>query len=331
MSDPIRTERVVGDPGQAPSVASAPVRRHGLPWGGLAVAALLCLLLYYPIGMLIVHKVDDDASFAAPEAERVEGGSRAVDIAAALIDREAGRGHWAANDPFFLPGSALDNMPSFQQGILRSLARFAFELTDQIARARGSSQTDKDLQEAAGLLQYSGTKWIFDLRVSLAPTATSEAQYRAARKALLRYNIRLAKGEAVFERRADNLLAAIDRIALDLGSTSAALDEATRRGGGWFDFEADDVFYGIKGQLYAYHLVLRELGLDYGNIMKEKELGATWAQMLDSLRRGAELDPLVVVNGAPDSLLLPSHLAVQGFFLLRARTQLREITNILLK
>jgi hypothetical protein len=39
----------------------------------------------------------------------------------------------------------------------------------------------------------------------------------------------------------------------------------------------------------------------------------------------------VVVNGDPAGQLLPSHLAAQGFFLLRARTQLKEVTNILLK
>ena len=60
--------------------------------------------------------------------------------------------------------------------IVQALARFTFELTDQIGRVRGSSRTDADLQEAAGLLQYSGTKWVFDLSTSLAPTATSEAQ-----------------------------------------------------------------------------------------------------------------------------------------------------------
>jgi hypothetical protein len=43
------------------------------------------------------------------------------------------------------------------------------------------------------------------------------------------------------------------------------------------------------------------------------------------------LQPWVVVNGSPQSQVLPSHLAAQGFFLLRARVQLREITNILLK
>ena len=53
--------------------------------------------------------------------------------------------------------------------------------------------------------------------------------------------------------------------------------------------------------------------------------------MLDSLRQAAVLNPLVVVNGAPDGLYFPSHLAVQGFYLLRARTQLREIGSILLR
>ena len=53
--------------------------------------------------------------------------------------------------------------------------------------------------------------------------------------------------------------------------------------------------------------------------------------MLGSFRAAAALDPWVVVNGAPDAQILPSHLAAQGFYLLRARTQLREVSNILLK
>jgi hypothetical protein len=77
--------------------------------------------------------------------------------------------------------------------------------------------------------------------------------------------------------------------------------------------------------------LLRELGYDYERIIKEKELTATWAQMIASLRTAASLHPTVIVNARPDSQLLPSHLAVQGFYLLRARTQMREITNILLK
>jgi hypothetical protein len=66
-------------------------------------------------------------------------------------------------------------------------------------------------------------------------------------------------------------------------------------------------------------------------VIQERDLVAAWAQMLESFRAAATLQPWVVLNGAPDSLLSPSHLAAQGFFLLRARTQLREISNILLK
>jgi hypothetical protein len=45
----------------------------------------------------------------------------------------------------------------------------------------------------------------------------------------------------------------------------------------------------------------------------------------------AVLSPWVVVNGRPDGQFMPSHLASQGFYLLRARFQLYEIVNILQK
>jgi hypothetical protein len=231
-----------------------------------------------------------------------------------------------------MPGSMLDNMPNFQQGVVAGLSRFAIELTDQIARTRGSSQVDPDLNNASGLLRYPGNVWIFDPSTSLAPTASSESQYRRAMGALRDYNQRLAAGNAVFETRADNLLATLDRIAADIGSSSAALDQHLAESSGFgLDFEADDVFYANKGRLYAYYLLLRELGVDYARVIQERDLVAAWAQMLDSFRAAATLQPWVVVNGAPDSQLWPSHLAAQGFFLLRARTQLREISNILLK
>lgn len=304
----------------------------GKTFGGVAAALAVVAVLYYPIGMALIHRISDDMSYAPVEAEVPAGASFAVAAAAGLIEREVDTVRWVANDPWFLPGAALDNMPNFQQGIVAALARFAFELTDQIGRTRGSSQTDKDLQEAAGLLQYSGTKWVFDFSTSIAPTATSEAQYRKARRALLSYNKRLAEGDAVFERRADNLMATLDRMALDLGSSSAAIDKQIGKyGGGLFDFQADDLYYSVKGQLYAYTILIRELGRDFGKIIVERELTKAWSLMMASFEHAASLDPLVIVNGAPDGQMVPSHLASQGFYLLRARTQLREITNILLK
>jgi hypothetical protein len=303
-------------------------RRKWLFW--LPVILLGLLLVYYLGGMLWLHTIDDDPQFGL-ETSAPEGGSRAVALTADLIDREINTYRWVANDPFFMPGSMLDNMPNFQQGIIAALSRFAVELTDQIARTRGSSQMDPDLNTAAGLLRYPGTVWIFDLSTSLAPTASSESQYRRAMTALRDYNQRLALGNAVFEIRSDNLLETLNRIAADIGSSSAALDQHLAQSGFGLDFQADDLFYGNKGRLYAYYLLLRELGQDYAKVIAERDLSSAWNQMLESFRAAATLQPWVVVNAAPDSQLLPSHLAAQGFFVLRARTQLREITNILLK
>lgn len=296
-----------------------------------AIVIAVFVLLYYPIGMAWIHTIDDDPEYAIP-GEVAENASRSVALAAALVDREINQNRWTANDPFFVPSAALDNMPNFQQGMVGALARFAFELTDQIGRTRGSSQADTDLQEAAGLLQYSGTKWVWDPTISLWPTAASEKQYDKARKSLLAYNERLAAGDAVFDRRADNLLATLDRMAADLGSSSAVLDQhIAAHSGDFIDTTADDLFYGFKGKLYAYYLLCRELERDFGNVIAERELGSVWSQMQDSMRQAATLDPLVVINSEPDGVFLPSHLAAQGFYLLRARTRLREITNILLK
>jgi hypothetical protein len=303
------------------------LRRYS--WRAL-LGLVVLLLLYYPIGCLWRHKIDDNPAFGPGEVP--PGASRAIAVAAALIDREVDQHGWPANDPWFYPDAPLDNMPNYQQGIISALARFMLEMTDQIGRTRGSSQADADLQTAAGQLQLPGTKWLWDWRVSIWPSATAEAQYRAAREALLSYNGRLASGNAVFERRADNLLGTLDRIAADLGSASAVLEQRIEtHSGDLIDFQADDTFYNVKGRLYAYGLLMRELGQDFAQVIAERELKPVWDQTVDNMMEAAQLQPWFVVNGAPDSQFFPSHLASQGFFLLRARTQLREITNILLK
>ncbi len=302
------------------------IRRFGVP------TLLICLgllVFYYLAGMIWVHKIDDDVQYAV--ADPVEGGSHAVDMAAALIAREVDENNWTANDPFFMPGWMLDNMPNYQQGMIYALSRFAVEMSDQLGRARGSSQVDPDLDRAAGLLRYPGDRWIFDFSTSLVPVASSDSQYRSASEALRRYNERLGAGDSVFERRADNLLGTIDRIAADLGSSSAIIAEHLDTGGGWLiDPTADDIFYSIKGRMYGYYMILRALKTDFAGIIDTVGLTTVWDEMLDSLESAVALHPVVIVSGHPDSQIMPSHLAAQGFYLLRARTQLKEISNVLL-
>lgn len=294
----------------------------------LVIAVLALLALYYPLGMLVYNRIDDDVDFQPPAAFVVPGGSKAVATAAALVSREAD--HWIANKPLFHPASALDNGPNFQLGVIYAVSRFAVELGDYIGRQRGSSSIDPNLDQAAGLLKYDGRTWYWG-RGNIVPTAKAESQYRAAVQALMRYNRDVAAGRTTYDRRADNLIAFLDRVAADLGSASAALDARAKLGTGYFDTTSDDVFYDVKGKLYGYYLILRDIGDDFAPVIQQKNAAGLWTNTLDSLRTGAEMQPLVVANGRQDSVLVPSHLAVLGFHLLRARTQIREIGDALQK
>ena len=62
-----------------------------------------------------------------------------------------------------------------------------------------------------------------------------------------------------------------------------------------------------------------------------------WMVTTDDIPDPATLTLITRLNGeemqraTTDDLLFNTHLAVQGFYLLRARTQLREVVNVLLK
>ena len=293
----------------------------------IALAVLVVLVLYYPVGMIVIHKINDDPKFTAVDVP--QGGSRAVALAAALIKREVEDTSWPANDPIFLPGAALDNMPNYQSGIQQGLARFATEMADQIGRSRGSSSADRDLVDARSFLNTAPNIWYID---SATLAANSETQYLKAMVKLENYNKRLAAGTASFEPRADNLIATLDRIGKDLGGASDKIDQQIDQfAGDWYDLQADDVFYFNKGLLYANALLMRELAVDFKAVLDERGAANVWQRMVDSMLDGAELQPLMVINGSPNALVEPNHLTAQGFYLLRARTQLEELTDILQK
>ena len=295
----------------------------------IIIGLVLIMLLYYPVGMFLIHKVDASPEFGL---EYTSEGSNAVAVSIALIDREVIQNGWVSNDPVFKPGAFLDNMSNYQQGIISAIARFSFELVDQLGRTRGSSAVDPDLQEVSGLLQYPGDIWWWNPSTSLMPVSTSEQQYIKAMEQMVVYNERLARGSAVFEKRADNLLATLDRISLDLGASSAGIDRYIKNGYGCvLDLGADDLFFNVKGQAYAYRLILKGLRKDFAETITNRDVTTSWDEMETSFDSIIGMDPFIVSNCDVDGFVFQNHLASEGFYLLRARTQLKEITNILLK
>ncbi|KAA9005776.1 DUF2333 family protein [Histidinibacterium aquaticum] len=289
--------------------------------------AIVAVIANFTVLAPLTHEIDDNPEFRA--ANVPENASAAVATAASLIDREVNANGWTPNDPFFAPSAVLDNMPNYQSGITKAVGRFSFELLDQIARTRGSSSADPDLERATGFLQFPPDIWVWEPSSSILPTVPSETQYRQGLEALERYNARLSAGDAVFERRADTLAGALSRIAADLGSQTAQLERAQRSGWWIFSRTADDVFYQNKGMLYGYYVTLAALGEDFEPIIRERNLSTVWGQALDSLRQGSQLSPIIVLNGDRDRSIFANHLALQGFYMKRAILQLEEAVSVL--
>jgi len=317
--------------------------KHVLDWRRVKITAKLArrllagltvfIFLYYMIGMVIVENINSDRDFASARLEDPAVGSYSVAMSASMIDREINQHAWISNDPWFKPGALLDNMAHFQKGMISANAIFSIELKDQLSRTRGSSQVDKDLQDVASGINYAPDRWYWDPSVSIFLfVAPAEKQYNNALSHLRSYNNRLAKGEATFERRVDNLLSTLDKFALDLGSSSNAISKKIDNGIGCvLDTKADDLFYDVKGRSYAYWLLLKGLKLDFKKVITDKEIGNSWALLEQSMAHLIDINPMIVSNCDVDGFLFQNHLAAEGFYLLRARTQLREITNILLK
>jgi len=295
-------------------------------WRWAAPAPALAVVLYYLIGGWIVSVIDADPEFG-PGAVTARQ-SRAVAVAAALIHREVDVHHWVANDPFFQPGWVLDDMPAYQQGIIAAIRRFTTGLVER--QGDSGVGADGELAGAAGLLKYPATVWKFDLSTSLMPTASTEKQYRRAGRSLDSYNQHIEQGSLAFDRRPEAVAAAIADIGRDLAG-QADLIAAHLAENHWAPIggRTDALFYSTKGKLYAYSLLLREFGWDYAQAIGDRGAGAAWRHMLETIRTAAGMQPLIVVNGAADNALLASHLAAQGFHLLRARQELADLAAVL--
>ena len=287
-------------------------------------AVAIVVLLVFPVAMVVISKVDDNPDFASGPVTAPR--SRGVAVAAALIGRELDVNRWRANDPFFLPGAWLRDMPAFQLGLVGGLSRIVGALNAEKGVAFGPNGTEVNLNHAAGLLKYPGTVWKFDTRKSWLPTASAEKQYRNAQRSLDLYNDLVAAGSSTFERRPEALVAVVEALIRDLDDVTEAIDHHLAEGRSvLLDFTVDGVFYTNKGRLYAQSIVLRELGRDFETVLTERRQGEAWTRMVDQLAASARLRPWMVWSATPDSSFVPNHLASQGYLTLRARMQAAEL------
>jgi len=274
---------------------------------------------------------------AGSDTTRTCGKSAITEITADLTDFNVNQNAWISSMILYKLGlfgvdwdhtPFMDNKASFQRGINQAVRRTATELADNLGRIRTTSQIDNDLQDARGNIQFDEETWYFGLQ-PFGPKTPTPSYYRDAIAKWRSFNTRLEKCQAAFDARADNLKQYIDRIASDIGSTSAILkDRAENNNLGLFDPRADDRFWFAYGQLYAYYGLMKASEADFEDVIKQRNLKSLWDTMDQQFVAALKIQPALIANSREDGLFA-SHLTTMGFYILRVRSNMVEISNVL--
>lgn len=265
-----------------------------------------------------------------------------IDVVEWLLEKPGG---YLSND-VMPPGVWLDNMPSFEFGVLTQCRDLARVLRNYHSRSQSQSIEDEDLAVAEPALNTDSESWLF-------PAA--EARYQDAVEALRRFEARLTDadpGNAQFYARADNLREWLAVVELRLGSLSQRLSAsvgqvrvntdlggapagaATRDANGdvivktpWL--EIDEVFYEARGTAWALLMFLRAAQFDFERTLEDKNAVVSLRQVIRELEEG--LRPIrspMILNGQGFGMF-PNHSLVLASYLSRAHSAVADLRRLL--
>ncbi len=116
-------------------------------------------------------------------------------VAGTLLNKPGG---YISNDRF-PPGLWMDNMPSWEYGVLVQVRDLTRALRKDFARSQSQSAEDADLAKAEPRFNFDNKSWVLP---------SSESEYQEGINSLNRYEVRLSDPNqrgALFYARADNL------------------------------------------------------------------------------------------------------------------------------
>ncbi|MGH8434403.1 MAG: DUF2333 family protein [Pseudomonas sp.] len=329
-------------------------------FGGLWVSrALGALLGLYLLVALVVgwywsqepelFPVQQNAQAAAEKAQRkLVSGYTTVEtlktVVGTLLDKPGG---YLSND-LAPPGLWLDNMPSWEYGVLVQVRDLSRALRKDFARSQTQSTEDPDLAKAEPRFNFDNKSWALP---------ESEAEYREGIKSLDRYLVRLAdpsQPNAQFYTRADNLNNWLGDTATRLGSLSQRLSASVGQvrlntalkenaalvaaGGApavseevyetpWL--QIDNVFYEARGQAWALSHLLRAIEVDFADVLAKKNAAVSVRQIIRELE--ASQEPLwspMILNGSGYGVLA-NHSLVMANYISRANAAIIDLRQLL--
>ena len=265
-------------------------------------------------------------------------------VASTLLDKPGG---YLTND-LLPPGVVLDNMPNWEQGVLKPVQDLSRVIRNDYSRSQSQSKEDPDIVIAVEKFFSESDSWLFP------PT---ERRFREGIEAMSRYRDRLADPgtgdrDASFYARADNLREWLAEVEKRLGSLTRRLGDSVAQSRvnenlagersaraaqdqpdsvsvrtSWF--EIDDVFYEARGTAWALVHFLRAVQFDFAAVLEDKNAEASVRQIIRELE--ASLAPLrspMVLNGGGFGLTA-NHSLVMANYLARANAAVINLRELL--
>lgn len=263
-----------------------------------------------------------------------------ITLAKTLLDKPGG---YLTND-VMPPSVWMDNMPSWEFGVLVQIRDYSRALRNDISRSQSQSAEDRDLIVAEPLFNFNSNSWLFP---------PSESEYRDGIKALESYLARLADGQrndAQFYARADNLAAWLGMAEKRLGSLSQRLSASVGQIQVNTDFSAttttptvaqlekinktpwlkiDNVFYEARGSIWALIHLLKAAEHDFADVLQNKNALISLRQIIRELEatQTTVWSP-VILNGSGFGLFA-NHSLVMASYISRANAAMIDLRRLL--
>jgi len=264
-----------------------------------------------------------------------------VRVADTLLDKPGG---YLTNDKM-LPNIFLDNIPSWEYGVLQQVRDLARVIRNDYSRSQSQSKEDEDVAAAEPRFFFDNDSWILP---------ASESEYRDAIKGFVKYRDRLEAGDrdTQFYARADNLREWLSQVEKRLGSLTRRLGDsvandrinenmagepAAEAAGAQPDtvnvrtswFEVDNIFFEARGTAWAMVHFFRAAEFDFAHVLADKNAEVSVRQIIRELE--ASLDPLrspLVLNGGGYGLFA-NHSLVMANYLARANAAVINLRQLL--
>lgn len=324
-----------------------------LRWGVVVIA----LLVVAVVGLGTWWSVQPDKFDVQANTEELLGAdvspvpgsaivASAIKVADTLLHKPGGYLH---ND-MTPPGIIMDNMPSWEYGVLTELRDSVRSLRNDFSRSQSQSVENESLRKADSEFNFDAKAWFL-------PSA--EQEYEQGIAALQRYLSAMAERDpqARFYIRADNLAAYLQVVEKRLGSFGQRLsasvgdEELTAalrgdpRGSQGQDAQAqgaaagsdtrtlwteiDDVFFEARGYSWALLHMMKAIAIDFAPVLKDKNAEVSVQQVIRDLEYASmrKWSP-VVLNGHGFGLLA-NHSLVLASYMSRANAAVIDLRTLL--